>query len=133
MNTASCRVLITGRTKYLSSRLFIDRLPYLKYLMEQTTDRNVLLWELTSFETAANIVTSNTDYKNIIVDLPVDDCRSFLLNVNSSGLLSGYYHFHFTSLVCVSSKIKSFSPVRPFMMYSEPYCVIRTCGTKMAP
>ncbi|KAF6023675.1 GRIK1 [Bugula neritina] len=37
-------------------------------------------------------------YKNVLVDLPLTDIVDFVQQAHGMGFLSGYYHFHFTSL-----------------------------------
>lgn len=79
--------------------LFTGRLAYLKYVMGSRPTQDVIVRLLESYDTAIRDMIEYSDYKNVIVDIPLADCKAFLVNVNSSGLLSGYYHFHFTSLV----------------------------------
>ncbi|XP_067947637.1 glutamate receptor ionotropic, kainate 2-like [Watersipora subatra] len=60
--------------------------------------RDVMVRTIKNNEEAVAAIKTYTLYKNVIVDLLADDCVSFTRAASDAGLLSGYYHYHFTTM-----------------------------------
>lgn len=79
---------------------FTGSLPLLKHVLSYNPKKEeVFVRGLRRPQDAATILKSKPHFKNVIVDIGADECLSFMTTVYNAGLMSGYYHYHFTSLV----------------------------------
>lgn len=62
-------------------------------------DENVIIRGVTSTSEAISTLKDFTTYKNVIVDLPLEMTVDFSRKARQADLMSGYYHFHFTTMV----------------------------------
>lgn len=82
-------------------------LPFLKYMMayDRMQDENVILRGVEDNVEAVAALKRNGSFKNVIVDLPLDMSVGFTREAHKADLFSGYYHFHFTSMVRYTVKV----------------------------
>ena len=73
----------------------------LKHMMEYNPrrDENVIVRGVSSTAQAVATLKNFTTYKNVIVDLPLEQTVDFARRARQADLMSGYYHFHFTTMV----------------------------------
>lgn len=69
--------------------------------MGNTIDVVTIIRPVKTVDEAISEILAFPFYKNIIVDLVAEDCVSFARKANAAKLLSGYYHYHFTTMVSV--------------------------------
>ena len=82
----------------------------LKHMMEYNPrrDENVIVRGVSSTAQAVATLKNFTTYKNVIVDLPLEQTVDFARRARQADLMSGYYHFHFTTMVSCSSVVLFF-------------------------
>ena len=76
-------------------------LPILTYILElgKSKDYDVMIRPIRNNDEAIQQISSAPSYKNVIVDLVAEECVDFTRKAFDARLMSGYYNYHFTTMV----------------------------------